>query len=284
MRHLPRISFVVIPLLCGAGVLQPATSHAYDARSLASVDANLVLLDVIADRLDNAAGRGAAWAQVLSAEHEREPDAGQLAYRHEMHGISAGYDAMSGRIWRFGVAAARVNHDAVASPALGAPDLGQIALSAYAGGGFGRVSISGGVMLSRWQDVATGIGNAADADATARGFFLAAAYDLGAQNAWRARVETRATRIKALGDDFQRASGGMAFMRPHTLRRGGTLTPWVRGGVQWQGDARDIVKGYAAVGASWEPTERTAFTVAYEAQQAGLAQGHIAQIGFSIGL
>lgn len=115
--------FVIIPMLCGIGAFRPAISQACDARSLESADANLVLLDVIADRIDNAASRG-----------------------------------------------------------------------------------------------------------------------------------------------------------------GGTQTPWLRGGLQWQGDALDIVRGYAALGASWEPTERTAMTLAYGAQRADRARVHIAQIGFSIGL
>lgn len=265
---------MTLPLVCALGALLPADARAYDARSLASADAGFVLLDVLSDRLDNAAGRSAAWGQLFGSEQRRESDASQPAFRHEMRGLGAGYDALSGRVWRVGIAAARIDLDAVASPALAAPDLGQVALSAYVGGSVGRVSVGAGAMLSRWQY----------ADANARGLFLAAGYDLGAQSGWRARAELRASRIDAGGDDHQRVGAGLAFIRPIELRRGGSLTPWLRGGLRWQSDTRDLFKGYAAVGASWEPTARLAVTLALEAQQANVTQGNLAQVGFSIGL
>lgn len=284
MLHLPRVQLIAASLLCGIGTLHTTFVRAYDSRSLASADANFLLLDVMADRLDNAAGRGAAWGLALGADHDRKGDGSQAPYRHDMRAVSAGYDALSGRVWRFGIAAARASHDSDASAALAGSELGQVALAAYAGGSFGRLSVGGGVMVSRWQDVAAAVGTTTDTDVNAKGLFLALAYDLGTQNNWRARVETRASRLEAIGDDFQRASAGLAFMRPIELQGGGAVTPWLRGGVQWQGDARDIVRGYAAVGISWEPTTRTAITMSCEAQQADLSQGRIAQIGFSIGL
>ena len=282
MLHLPRAPLIAASLLCCIGTLHATAARSYDAPSLASADANYLLLDVVADRLDNAAGRDAAWGLALSADHDRRGDASRAHYRHDMRGISAGYDALSGRIWRFGIAAARVSHDPDASAALAATDLGQVALAAYTGGVLGRVSVSGGVMLSRWQDTARDVGTAIDADANARAAFLAVAYDLGTQNDWRARVEARISRIDASGEDFQRAGAGLAFIRPLKLRNGGSVTPWLRTGLQWQKDARDITRAYAGAGVSWEPTARTAFTLSYEAQQADSVQGRVAQIGFSV--
>lgn len=275
---------IAVSVLCGIGPLLASNARAYDARSLASADANLLLLDLVADRLDNAAGRGAAWGQALSADQQRDGDASQAAYRHDMRGISAGYDALSGRVWRFGLAASQVSHGPVASPGMAGAELGQVALSAYAGGSVGRVSVSGGVMLSRWQDAVRAVGTAVDEDADAKALFLALGYDLGRQNEWRARVEARISRIEASGEDFQRAGAGLAFIRPLKLRDGGSVTPWIRSGLQWQKDARDSARAYAAVGVSWEPTVRTAFTLSYEAQQADTVQGRVAQIGFSVGL